>query len=348
MFGERIRQAIGRERIPISGSLELTFQCNLRCKHCYLDGVHDGVPDQQELTMQEWYSILDQLADEGTLWLLLTGGEPLVRPDFLDIYTYAKRKGFLITLFTNGTTLTPEIVDYLVEWRPFNIEITLYGRTKETYESVTGIPGSFDRCMRGIELLRERQLPFALKAMVLTLNAHELWDIKSYAEDELGVKFRFDANVHAGVDKDFTPEKYRLQPEEIVEFDLLDAKRMRNWQDYWEHVRDLEIDSSYRYICGAGLNMYNIDPFGRLSVCMLSREENYDLRAGTFSEGWHDFLPTVRFQKVKGNYQCNRCELKALCHQCTGWSLTENGDPEELVEFLCRLGHVRAEKFEFV
>ena len=101
--------------------------------------------------------------DEGCLWFLLTGGEPLVRRDFLEIYQYIKRKGLLATVFTNGTLLTPKIADVLAEWRPFAIEITLYGRTQETYERVTGIPGSHARCMRGIELIMERGLPLNLK-----------------------------------------------------------------------------------------------------------------------------------------------------------------------------------------
>ncbi|MGC9469022.1 MAG: radical SAM protein, partial [Anaerolineae bacterium] len=86
-FGTRLRERIAGKRVPLSGSLELTFRCNLRCKHCYLDGVHDGIPGQEELTTEEWYDLLDQMADMGTLWLLMTGGEPFVRPDFLDIYT---------------------------------------------------------------------------------------------------------------------------------------------------------------------------------------------------------------------------------------------------------------------
>jgi len=115
-FGELISKKTAGRRVPLKGSLELTLQCNLRCKHCYLDGVHDGIPGEQELSTEEWYDILDQLADAGTLWLLMTGGEPFARSDFLDIYTYAKKRGFLITIFTNGTLITPEIADYLADW----------------------------------------------------------------------------------------------------------------------------------------------------------------------------------------------------------------------------------------
>src|SRR6185503_239215 len=104
-----------------------------------------------ELTLDEHRRILDQMAAAGCLWLLYTGGEILARRDFLDIYTHAKRNGFLITLFTNGTMITEKVADYLAEWRPFSVEITVYGRTRATYERLTGVPGSYDKCMRGID-----------------------------------------------------------------------------------------------------------------------------------------------------------------------------------------------------
>ena len=106
-----------------------------------------------------------------------------------------RQKGFLITLFTNGTLITPRIADYLAVWRPFAIEITLYGRTKETYERLTGIPGSYEKCLRGIDLLLERKLPLALKTVAVTINMHELHDMQAFA-DELGVAFKFDGMMN--------------------------------------------------------------------------------------------------------------------------------------------------------
>src|SRR5437660_365316 len=108
------------------------------------------------------------------IWSLIAGGEIFARRDFLDIYAYAKRKGFLITLFTNGTMITEKIADFLADLRPFTIEITLYGGTKETYENLTGIPGSYERCLRGIDLLLERNLPLKLKTVALSITKHEI------------------------------------------------------------------------------------------------------------------------------------------------------------------------------
>ncbi len=118
-FSESLLKRIPGKRVPISGSLELTFRCNLRCQHCYVSHGHNGIPRQQELNTSEIQRIIDEVVDAGCLWFLITGGEPLVRRDFLDIYTYAKRKGLIITLFTNGTLITPRIADYLAEWTVF-------------------------------------------------------------------------------------------------------------------------------------------------------------------------------------------------------------------------------------
>ena len=344
-FSRRLNEKMAGRRIPFSGSAELTFRCNLRCRHCYVAGGNHPRAARQELPADEWRSILDQIADEGCLWLLLTGGEPLTRPDFADLYLYAKRKGFLLTLFTNGTLLTPRTADLLAEWRPFAVEITLYGRTQATYERVTGVPGSHARCMRGVELLMERGVPLRLKTMLLTLNQHELWDIKAYAEG-LGVQFRFDPMVNAGLDGARQPMDLRLPPEDILKFDMADATRWADWRDFWQRLRDVRPDPRYLYTCGAGLRTFHVDPYGRLGACIMSRAQTYDLRQGTFRAGWRDFLYGVRYQPAIKDHRCRQCNLHALCGHCPAWGCLEHGEPEEPVEFLCRVAHLRAEALE--
>ncbi len=344
-FGRRLNEKIAGQRIPYSGSAELTFRCNLRCAHCYAAGNNNPASARQELAAGEWRGIFDQIADEGCLWLLLTGGEPLTRPDFADLYLYAKRKGFLLTLFTNGTLLTPRALDVLAEWPPFAVEITLYGRTQATYERITGVPGSHARCMRGIELLMARRIPLRLKTMLLTLNQHELWDIKAYAEG-LGVQFRFDPMVNAGLDGARQPTGLRLSPEEIVRFDMADTPRWADWGDFWQRLRDVRPDPRFLYTCGAGLRSFHVDPYGRLCACMMARAQTYDLRQGTFRMGWHDFLYEVHRQPATRDYRCRQCHLHALCGQCPAWGRLEHGEPEEPVEFLCRVAHLRAEALE--
>jgi uncharacterized radical SAM superfamily Fe-S cluster-containing enzyme len=142
-YGEFSRSVHGYysdNRAPLSVSIEITRRCPLECLHCYNNlPMADQEARSRELTKEEHFRLLDDLAEMGCLWLLYTGGEIFARKDFLEIYAYAKQKGFLITLFTNGTLITEKVADYLQQWPPFANEITLYGRTMETYEALTGI-----------------------------------------------------------------------------------------------------------------------------------------------------------------------------------------------------------------
>ena len=154
-FSRSIHERYCGGRAPLEVSVEVTRRCPLHCLHCYNNlSAGDHVARARELSTDEHFRLLDELADLGCFWVLYTGGEIFARKDFLEIYTYAKKKGFLITLFTNGVLIDEAVADHLVEWPPFAIEITLYGRSKETYEALTSVPGSYDRCMKAIELLR--------------------------------------------------------------------------------------------------------------------------------------------------------------------------------------------------
>jgi MoaA/NifB/PqqE/SkfB family radical SAM enzyme len=125
----------------------------MKCVHCFLPHESDGC---EELSYLEIRRILDEIVDEGCIGITLTGGEPLIRKDFLIIYDYAYKKGLVVVLFTNGTLLTPEIADRLQMFPPYRVEISLYGMTKSTYEKVTRIAGTYEKCINGIELLLDR------------------------------------------------------------------------------------------------------------------------------------------------------------------------------------------------
>jgi radical SAM protein with 4Fe4S-binding SPASM domain len=334
------------QRIPLGGTIEVTRRCPHKCAHCYnnLPLAHEEAR-RSELTYREHCRVLDEITEAGCLWLLYTGGEIFARKDFLDIYAYAKQKGLLVTLFTNGALITPKIADFLVKWRPFAIEITIYGRTKETYEKITGIPGSFERCMRGIRLLMERGLPLKLKTVVLTLNKHELWDMKRFAEEDLGMEFKFDAMINPRLDCSLSPLEVRLTPLEVVELDLKDPKRAKEWKKFGKMLNLFHRAPEHRdelYQCGAGLTNFAIDPYGNLNLCALSSSDKWDLRRGSFRQGWEVFLLEERCKKTKNNTKCWACGIKAMCGMCPANGELENENPEMPVDFLCQVAHLRA------
>lgn len=343
-FSEYLHRQVGNQHIPISGSLEVTMRCNLRCQHCYIPGERRASRGERELNLAEIKHILDEVTDAGCLWLLLTGGEPLLRRDFLEIYAYVRRKGIILTLFTNGTLITPRIADYLSDWRPFNIEITLYGATQETYEKVTGIPGSYTHCRRGIDLLLERKLPLSLKTVVMTLNQHELDQMKSLAAS-LGVKFRFDPIINAALDGSPRPAFLRLTPEEIVAVEKADPNRAGRWPEQFRKNQMIPISDRRMYLCGAGKQGFHIDASGRLCLCLSARQPSYNLRNGSFYEGWEKFIPQVTDRLYSDNFQCLGCDLRLLCAQCPAEAELELGDAEKRVEFICQVTKLRRDVF---
>jgi radical SAM protein with 4Fe4S-binding SPASM domain len=245
--------------------------------------------------------------------------------------------------------ITPEIADYLVQYRPFAIEITLYGRTQQTYEQVTGIPGSFARCMQGIRLLMERELPLKLKSMAITSNKHELWDMKRFVEDELGLEFKFDAILNPRCDCSQSPLEVRLSPEEVVKLDLQDPERIDAWQDLVNRnnsSRNVLENSKAIWQCSSGLNTFAIDPYGMLHMCVLSQNDGYDLRNGNFQEGWEQFLYKLRQKEISKRTKCLTCVIRDMCGMCPANAGLESLDEEEPVDFLCQVAHLRAFAFD--
>lgn len=342
VLGTELLEQLQGRRYPLSGSIELTERCNLRCLHCYINqpaGSQEAMAN--ELTLPQIQDILDQIVDAGCLFLVITGGEPLLRPDFADIWRYAKNKGLLLMLFTNGVLLTPEIADLLAEYRPHLVEITLYGATRATYELVTGVPGSYARCMRGIELLLERGLRLSLKSVLLRANRHELEAMISLAE-RFGVQYRFDGVVWPRLDGGQGPLAQRLSPAEVVALDREYPERQRELEALVHRTGTSPARSVRVYACGTGQRSFHIDSAGRLSACMMARHPAYSLVRGTFRTGWEEFVPFVIGQKRTLHTRCESCTVNALCTQCPGWSQVVHGDNETPVDYICEIGRLRA------
>lgn len=343
-FSLGLHQQFGDKRMPVDVSIEMTRRCPLECQHCYNNlPMGDLAARNRELSKQEYEQILTELANMGVIWLLFTGGEIFARKDFLEIYTFAKQKGFLITLFTNGILINEKIADYLREYPPFAIEITLYGRTKETYEALTQMPGSFDRCMTGIRLLLDRGLPLKLKTVGTKINCHEVIGMREFAEQELGVDFKFDSLLNPRIDCSQAPLAVRLSPEEVVALDLHWPKVAAEHRQLLEkETANSPVERRTVYICGGGVKSFAIDPYGHMSICVISHRETYDIRQGSVGEGWEQFLLKVRQRERTRPSKCDTCRIQSVCSSCPATGELEIGDPESPVEFLCEVAHLRA------
>ncbi len=344
-FSADLHQRQAGERVPLQVSIEVTRRCPLECLHCYNNlPMGDLDAKRRELTKEEHFRVLDELVEMGCFWLLYTGGEIFARKDFLEIYTYAKQKGFLITLFTNGNIINEQIADYLAAWPPFAIEITLYGRTRETYEALTAVPGSYDRCLRGIKLLKERGLPLKLKTVATSINKHEVMAMRRFAE-ELGVEFKCDGQVNPRVDCSQSPLATRLTPEEVVALDMSDPKVVEEYHKL--AARDLnrppnlsQVDTVY--ICGGGVNSFALNAYGEVGICVISQQETFSIRGSSVRTVWEESLRRMRGRKRTRITKCVECRIQSLCAMCPANGELESGDRESPVDFLCQVAHLRA------
>ena len=165
--------------VPLAASMDWTCRCNLACRHCYVrfPGASNG-----EMSTAQLKHVLAVMAEGGVLFLVITGGDPLVRSDFEELYVHAKSLGFIPTIFTNATLVTLAMADMLAAHPPRRIEITVYGHTSQTYDAITGILGSFHRFRAGVKALLDRGLLVRMKTMVMEANKHEFAEMKAWAE----------------------------------------------------------------------------------------------------------------------------------------------------------------------
>lgn len=330
-----------KRHFPLTGQIELTYRCNLNCIHCYCKGSEDK---DRELSTQDWKKILDVIQKEGCIWLIFTGGEPLIRDDFLEIYAYAKKKGFIISLFTNGLELRDEIIDYLAQCPPFAIEITVNGITPDTYAAITQTAGSFSKVIRNIKLLAEKKLPLLLKTNCLKQNQRQIGRIKAFSEELLGKPsenrycYGYDPMIYPRLNGDKTPCQSRLAFEEILEIRKQDADIWREYQGgLHSDPPDLERNRNFLYRCNSWMSRFFINPYGRLKFCGFSDKFSVDLKNTPFKEGFYKIFPELLKEKFKTGSKCRHCRLRPICYHCPARAFLETGDEEAPVEYYCEL-----------
>jgi len=347
------------KRIPIFAEIELTERCNNNCVHCYINlPADDEEAKKRELSFREIRDIVDETVEMGCLWWLITGGEPLLREDFADIYLYLKKKGLLVSVFTNVTLITPELVSLFKKYPPRELEITVYGITRKTYERITRTPGSFEAFMKGINLLQKENVPFTLKAMALRSNAGELEAIKDFCKPISNGPFRFDPFLHLRLRPNGKRNRQirneRLSPQEIVAIELGDKERKNGLlkQVCEEKERAEETvhfnDDNHLFYCGAGKASFTIDAYGFFKLCSsLSHPDCvYDLRKGSLREAWEKFVPKVRAMKTEDEEcrkKCLNCPLINLCMWCPATAYLECGKLDRHIEDFCQIAHARVE-----
>lgn len=330
-----------RNRIPVSATLELTGRCNLRCQHCYLGNQDEQLARcEQERSTEAVKVSLKEWADAGCLYLLITGGDPMMRDDFVEIYRFACELGMLVTVFCDGILVDQAIIDLFKEFPPRKVEISIYGATAETYELVTRVPRSHGEAWEGINLLCENGIRVGLKTVLLTLNEHELDAMEAQAK-ERGLPFRYDSAVFPCLPVNSNePLDLRVAPEKVVAHDLSTSERRQQWIDKVEQTEAHPQDDRL-YSCGAGATGFYADPFGNLSPCLMATNYQVSQENQSFREIWTQNLGMIQTKKKSGAESCLSGGMRGACVHCPAMNHLETGDEERESAYMAETTRLR-------
>jgi len=346
----------GDKRTPLAFDLEVTARCNNNCRHCYINvPASDRAARGRELTLDEIKRIADEAVSLGALWCLITGGEPLIREDFSEIYLMLKKKGLLVSVFTNAGLITDEVVKLFKTYPPRNLEVTVYGVTPKTYERVTRTPGSFRIFQKGLSLLLRNGIPVRLKSMALRSNKDDLPKISAFCRKRTIDYFRFDPFLHLRLDGDSIRngdiKNERLSAEEIVDLERADRERFQVLEKSCDSLifsQEPTEACGQLFRCGIANSSFTISSDGFFCLCPSLRHPDclYDLRKGTLKEAWEEFSVQVlrRHSKKKSFIEtCRVCSIVNLCLWCPAHAHLETGELDEPIDYFCKIAHARAE-----
>jgi radical SAM protein with 4Fe4S-binding SPASM domain len=323
------------DRVPVWAHIEIIATCNFKCQHCFIAPCAER---EDVMSLEEAEHIFDKMAEAGTLSVLLTGGEIFTHKQFKEIYLSAKRHGFLMYLNTNGYLLGERWADFLAEWPPAWVSISLYGLTNEKYEEVTGIPRSFDRVKNALDLLAARGIPHEIKCPAMTLTVDDIFEMRTFAESR-GIQFRYDAIMTPQEDGDMKPINLQLAPKRVVD---LDEQFDPGFTDFKEFAGPrIEPNDGSVYKCGAGKNSLHIDVHGNVTTCLSSRQSVGNLLQQPFEEVWEALGGKVS-RKFPEGHPCATCQFRKVCAGCPATVEQVTGLPEGYVQQYCKMTHLKA------
>lgn len=351
MFSPQVRryfyQKAARERIPISGTFELTPRCNMNCAMCYIRmSEKELCRHGRERTADEWIDLGRQCADAGMLFLLLTGGEPFLRKDFRRIYTELKKMGLLITINTNATLLDEDTVSWLASDAPARVNVTLYGGSNETYHRLCGHPTGYDAAVRGIELLRQAGILVNINSSFTCYNLSDMDAIVRFGQDR-GLRVNAATYMFPPVRKEGAVEwnaDVRFTPEEAgaarAKADLL-LLPPHLWERKLRCIHEIHEDEECQRTldekmgCMAGKAAFWVTWDWRMTPCGMMNSPVVRLEDTGFRQGWETIMEQTDLLRLPA--ECGKCSMRPACMICGALSTAETGQCHGKPDYLCRL-----------
>lgn len=338
----KIKKVEALPRLPLEGSIDLTYRCNNNCRHCWLRIPGNSPEMENELSFEQIRQIVDDARKMSCRRWFISGGEPMLRPDFADIFDYITRKSVSYSLNTNGTLITPGIARLMK--RKGTKMVVLYGATAEVHDHITRTPGSFEAVMKGISYLKEAGAGFIVQLIPMQDNYHQFKDMVRLAESlsphwRVGAAWLF-LSACGDPERNEEIKRQRLNPRDVIKLDQPDLT-YEDWiADDAQRYTHPEGDDRLFASCIEVRRDFHIDPYGQMTFCCFIKDPGlrYDLRKGSFKEAWEEFIPSLT-ERVRGGKEylenCGSCDLRKNCRWCPVYGYLEHRRFSAKVEYLC-------------
>ncbi len=333
-------------------TLELTERCNLNCVHCYINlHENDNLASKKEVSLYLWQQILLDGYKLGCRQLKITGGEPLLRPDFIPLYTFAHKLGFSLSIATNATLVNPRVVRCLLKYPPSQIYISIYGWDELSYDLHTRTTGSFNRFLRGVRLLSNACLPVQFRippSRNLVENRHLIrsFSLKLSPTSDIDVGWYLTKRARPDEYQSRRILEYRLSPSQAA--DILIGNGIPSRKEHPTLVNKSCNSQIRLFACKAG-NVMSIDAYGMLQLCIEMRHPStlFNLLEHTLRDALAVHVPNMKSLVVTNRrylQRCAVCKIRSLCYQCPGCSYSEDGSLDNPVDYICQVAHCSASK----
>lgn len=331
-------------QIPIAGNIELLPLCNMDCKMCFAKMTKEQMDAHAPMhTWKEWLEVAKQASEMGMIFLLLTGGEPFLYPNFKKLYLALKKLGIFVSINTNGTLITEEIAQYLASDPPRRINITLYGASDETYNKLCGNPKGFTQVMNGVHLLQKYNIDIKFNCSLTPYNINDLDKIFSISE-QLDIPIDVGYYMFPPVrENNIGNERYRLTAQRAASAKLkIHQHQMKDkFKDFvklsLEQYRNYEQTEAFRsgFTCRSGNSVFWIHYDGLMSACSFTKDPLLPVFQNSFKESWNKLVATVSNTNL--SIKCHNCKKRILCGRCAAAAESETGYINGTPKYYCDL-----------
>ncbi len=304
--------------VPLAVHLDITYRCNERCVHCYLE--HD---DHGEMTTAEIKGVLDQLAEAGVFFLTFSGGEVFLRRDFFELVEHARRLLFNVKIKTNAVMIGKQEAQRLRELAVDGVQISIYSHRAEVHDAITKLPHSFERSMKAIRLLRDHGINVTIANVLMTVNLGDQYHLQKLAA-EMGVQYTVDPTVTPMIDGSTSVLSLRIPGEQLQEV-FRNPALVPNMEEFCAPPKPVTDDDLEGYSCSAGHSFCYISPYGDVFPCVQFPLPSGNVRRQKFLDIWNGSpqLQEVRSIQAKHLTVCSSCSHVGSCSRCPGLAYME-------------------------